>query len=313
MKLAELVTNLAPLRVLPSMDQALIAYEAQTVDPEARARLAGYRGTLRGVGQNGLLRARSAHRESSGRIRIDGPPLQQIANALRGHIAPSEAGRVFVDADYSAAHLRIAAMVTGDQGLLGALAKADPYAALAEAALPDMVDRSVARSAFKLASLALINGGGHAAVVKALGDTLVDPKATAAAIVAEWRRAYPVLDAYVVRVARREGLRELASRWSTVEARALDRVLTVVETKIAPLGGRVVLPMFDGLLVDAPKGTAAGVGSIVEAVMVAAMVDEGVASARVKVEIRERWGSTPARDHHPQFAAPYAGGAVGAP
>jgi hypothetical protein len=310
---AEVLCQLAPMRVLPSMGRALDEYArvAEERGAEARARYEGFRDSLRSVGRDGLLHAGSWHREPSGRIHF---LPQTVANALRVHIGPSEEGRRFIDADYSAAHLTIAGVRSGDAALQEGLAGGRCYEDLAAEVLPSL-DPALGRKTVKRLALSQINGGSVKTVREQLARIVDAPARVAEAFVKAWKARYPDLQQYiraVLREAERAGdvfevrtltgrvvkipvaggraLAGLSAQWSSVEAEALDWVLERFDERLGSLGARLVLPMFDGLLLDAPASAAAQVAEAASRLMVEAMAAVGVPGALVKTEIRGRWG-----------------------
>lgn len=310
--------NLAPLRVSLTMHSALAAYEKGELDAEARARLDGFKASLRDVGRDGLLHPGRWWREPTGRIHL---MPQGIANLLRPHIVPSEPNRLFIDADFVGAHITIAATRSGDTSLMEAVSAGTCYEVLA-GILPD-APLPVRRGIAKITALSQINGGGSPAVEKALrrvyGD--IDLGRLASRLLETWKAAYPTLHRYV-RALRADiqraldggaevyevqtlagrlvpiplingGGAALSAHWSTGEAEVMDGVLTEIDSRIAPFGGRLCLPMFDGLLLDAPKEYADAVAQIVQALMVEQMAAVGVRGATVKASIRPQWGDAP--------------------
>ena len=311
---AEALRGAAPLRICETMKAAMEAYGQGDLDDLRRGRFKAYQRSLSAVGADGLLHCGNWKREDTRRIW----PLSGaigIANAIRSHVAPSGPHLVFVDADYSSAHVRIAAARSGDPALLAAFdAKKDFYAELGKAVFPDAEKPDAVRKAMKGAALSMINGGGVNGVAEHLTNISSDPSRDARSLIAHWGKEYPRLTEYIgerLEAIRKVGgvsfevetltgrkvhiqhngkhLAALSAHWTVVEAEALDFALHLLPNEIRPSQGRLVLPMYDGLLLDAPRSKARAVAAAVKDVMQIAMEKAGVPGVAVKVEVRERW------------------------
>lgn len=312
----------AAMRLLPSMGVHLTLYRASIRgDREAEARFASYESAL-GAGRHlGLIVAKRWEREHSGRIRFLNPGTQQIANDLRYHIAPS-LGCVYLDCDYTTAHVWIAAARSGDRALLTALAGGDLYKQIAAWLAPD-ADPKRMRKAVKRSVLALLNGGGLHTVARNLRAVVGAARAEGLAfsLIAEWWCTFPDLWRYCTAVqsfAVQNRLMEqvpvptltgriamiplkskgndgwktlLSAAWSSVEADAMDLVLGRLHGTIGDLDGRLVQPMFDGVLVECPVRNASVAAARMRALMSWAIAAVGVPGVGVDIEILERWGA----------------------
>lgn len=312
---AGVLSRRASVLVLPSIRAALVDYRRSGMKDEARRRFDKYKGLLRTNEEGGILPPGPCRREPSGRIHCD---AQNIANVLRPHFAPAESGRVFLDADYVSAHIAIAASRSGDPKLAAVLAAGDAYEAIGRAVFPGVRERDAVRKVVKRCAIALINGSGANGISQLMRDLVDEPSGAAAAFTREWRDSFPALDAYVrdrlrvinttasppavetltgrqlvIPTSPRDRLGWLSAHWASVEAEAADVVLTQLEERLRPLGARLVLPMFDGFLLDAPSERADEVGAALDSLMVEAMSAVGVPGARVKIEVRPRWGASP--------------------
>ena len=280
--------------VSPAIMEAIRVLENTDPAPDRRRRLKTYRGALMRVGTDRLFHPGPWWREPSGRIHCPG---QNIAKGLRGHFRPSDPERDFVDADLTGAHVAIAASRSGDAALIAATTAGVCYENLA-ALLPSL-DPEAARGIAKHVAATLINGGTERAIMNQLVGKVADPRSAACALMNGFWRAYPRLRWYIegvmiaVRAAAARGAKTfdvptlsgpvpipisrgrertaLSAHWSTVEAQALDFVLCHLHDRIGGLGGRLVLPMFDGLLVDAPSPLAGRVEEALEALIVEAL------------------------------------------
>ena len=313
-RVAEALSKAAPLRICESMKAAMEAYGQEAMDDDRRRRFKSYQYPLSAVKTDGLLHFGEWTRTPARRIY----PLSgaiNIAKKIRSHVAPSGPHRVFVDADYSNAHMRIAAVRSKDTALLAAFdTGSDCYDTLGAAVFPAVTDRKAVRSAMKLSALSLINGGESGLIAEYLKGLSNDPAKDARALIAHWNATFPDLAAYIgdqfeavraaggssfevetltgrkVRIDHRGNPRTvLSALWTVVEAEALDFALYMLPNEIEPSQGRLVLPMYDGLLLDAPRSKARAVAAAVKGVMEAAMEQAGVPGVAVKVEARERW------------------------
>jgi len=313
-----------PFRVLPTLQPALIAYEhaiAETGDVHALRRLRSYRAMVGRAIEKGSITSATWHREPSGRIRLDKPSLQQVANALRIHFAPSREGYAFFDADYKCAHLAIAAARSRDPTLLAIVGSGqDVYAEIARVVLPTVPDRALARKVAKVCALALLNGGDTKTVSRLLATVVPLEVARAAAplVFVGWWTSFPKLRAFrdaaktadherpagqhVVQTLtgrsvsidmskRKGGWRTLLSiAWTSVESEAMDYVLERLHGTIGVFGGALVLPMYDGVLVEAPERAAKSIQVRLTGLMKRAMEASGVPGVGVDVEMRSCWG-----------------------
>ena len=319
----ETLRGAAPLRVCESMTAALAAFETQCradgavkSSPDAVRRLERfetYQRSLSSATASGLLHPGGWFREAAGRLHVKGG-AQDIANAIRHHVAPDGAGRVFIDADYSNAHMRIAAVRSNDTALLAMFeAGKDCYDALGVAVLPAAPDRAAVRKAMKRSALSLINGSGAGRIAEYLKGLSSDSVKDARALINHWNETYPDLAAYIGdrleaieaagdsfeletltgRVVHIDhggnNLTALSAHWSVVEAEAMDLALSRLPEAIGKHAGRLVLPMYDGLLLDAPRSKARAVAAAVADLMARAMTKAGVPGVTVKVEARDRW------------------------
>ena len=185
------------------------------------------------------------------------------------------------------------------------------------------------RSAIKRVVCAFVNGGGAGTVRLYLGRVYKNARkergeaapgglhlrgilTLAQWFYTAWWSRYPVLSAWGTAVARswqpgvsvvrtmtgRElrvpavglnGWRTLLSaQWSSVEAEAMDHLLSELTGNL--LGGGVVLPMFDGVLLDVPTEHAETLAGYTEAVLRWAMEAAGVGEVGVKVQVQRAWG-----------------------
>ena len=321
-----------PLRPLPSLAAAVDEYARRVAagdDREQKQRLSSYKAALGPAIRSGVLPLGLWERESRRRIRISEPGLQAIANDLRHHFAPTP-GYVFLDADYRSAHMHIAAARVGDDKLRARLSgDVDFYEDIARRLLSSVdVDPTRARKPTKRALLALLNGGDAATIARYLAEigTPID-KALAAnrgARLEDWFwREYPALAAYkqrqidhcaatpakayrvdtltgrittidVSKKAPESAWRSmLSAKWTLVESEALDYALIDLHRTLARYEGRLVLPMFDGLLVEVRQDLAASARTSLMRLMDLSMQRAGVAGVPATVDVRERWGEPP--------------------
>lgn len=250
-------------------------------------------------------------REASGRIHAVHPPVQVIPRAVRPAFLPSG---VFVDADWSAAHPTIAAVRSGDEALRRDLQDPGYYARVGDwltrdvqAVLDEPLDGQVdTRALAKRVVCALVNGGRPLTLVRYLKQVAGGPfrgvQKAARSFFSAWWEQYPQMASWGTSVARawRPGVSVLttltgrslgveapdwrsflSAHYSSVEAEALDRFL-----RDSPFCRDVVIPMFDGVLldVDVPYPTR------VEEWMSWAMTASGVAGVGVKVSVQSAWG-----------------------
>jgi DNA polymerase I-like protein with 3'-5' exonuclease and polymerase domains len=210
--------------------------------------------------------------------------------------------------------MRIAAVRSNDTALLAMFeAGKDCYDALGVAVLPAAPDRAAVRKAMKRSALSLINGSGAGRIAEYLKGLSSDPVKDARALINHWNETYPDLAAYIGdrleaieaagdsfeletltgRVVHIDhggnNLTALSAHWSVVEAEAMDLALSRLPEAIGKLAGRLVLPMYDGLLLDAPRSKARAVAAAVADLMTRAMTKAGVPGVTVKVEARDRW------------------------
>jgi hypothetical protein len=200
------------------------------------------------------------HREASGRIHVRNPALQNMPSEARIRFSACP-GFVLLDVDMRAAHMRIAAVLTGDQKLLKDILSKDIYEKAA-------AELGVSRETAKEKLLMALNGGEGRASTWLLHHY---PKLASfqTEIKAAWSQHRTIafqslagrnisiptghLDEFGWRTA-------LATRWLAGEADLTDWVLARLHGQIGALEGRLILPMFDGLLLEAPRQYSEAVG-----------------------------------------------------
>lgn len=319
-----IVDQRLPLHVLPSMRRSLEDFR-RTIpasDFEGRRRLASYEAALGDGASRGAVTASSWKRDPAGRIHLVAPSIQSIARELRRHIVPSR-DAVFLDIDLVNAHAWIAAARSGDERLLEELRRGDLYEALARRHLP-AIATDQGRRAIKPAALSLLCGGSVTTVAGQL-RTLVDPVAAreiAEGLVTAWWAEHPDLQQLctevrngceenrgapvrVVTLTGRERVFSTSGRgawrkalwgnWACVEAEIVDEILIHLDDLPRRLGVRLVMPMFDGLLVEASEGRSNEAAREISALAAECATRAGVPGLVVKVDVQRAWGVAMAR------------------
>ncbi len=149
------------------------------------------------------------------------------------------------------------------------------------------MDPAIRRKIGKALNYQLLNLAGSARIA---AEASID-RASAEALRARWRERFPIAAAMInqlIEEARAAGVPApsyLSAVWTRYEARALDRVLAGLP------GGpcRLLVPLYDGLLVEAPATRAAEAASWLRAALRDAMAAEGLEPA-VKVKVLTTWG-----------------------
>ncbi|MFH1469606.1 MAG: hypothetical protein ABIO70_34795 [Pseudomonadota bacterium] len=161
---------------------------ARTEDPKEKAhawkRAIGRRGMIPMTAAGGQFTFGACERRGAGRWFTRGPSVHGIAKDLRPFLQPPD-GMVFLDADYSTLHPRVAAIRCGDTFL----SHGDPYASLAQEVAktynPD-VDPTELRRAMKKVVAGMLNGESPIGIAKELEPILGDRAGDAGAAVHAW-------------------------------------------------------------------------------------------------------------------------------
>jgi hypothetical protein len=296
---------MAPLRVGPGLAALLPKQHARAAATTDAVKLERLRSILpvlnRAAVDGGLLRGR-ARRAPAGRIVLFDGPLQGVPKELRGEILPLLPGEVFVSADYSVAHVAIAAARTGDAGLRALVASEDAYAAFAARHVPELAD---GRKRVKVAILAFLNGAGAYRLGELLGAPAAGKRVHAAlkaelpVLCSQLTRArelhaapgdyvdVPTLTGAPRRIPKKAGpagwARLASALWTGPESEALDGVLCTL-----PRGSRLAVPMYDGLLLTCAREDADRVAGELRTSMRRAARAAGF-EAGVKVGVGATW------------------------
>lgn len=247
----------------------------------------------------------------SGRPSFSKPNVVGIGKILRPIVVPDSDEFEIAELDYVAQEVFIAAAHFGDEVLLADCNKGDPYSAmirqfcradvgidaddLDDAALKSRLgDRfKPLRSKMKILMLAVIYGMGGTAIAAQMRTTLEGARRLRAQFFERYprlalgielshrrlhERGYVQTVTGLRRFRGREGaLSSWEEKWAVNApiqgggACVLKRLLPRVQHYLAERGGRVLLPIFDALLVQYPRGTGAVVLPATEALMVDTM------------------------------------------
>ncbi len=244
-----------------------------------------------------------------GRMVASGLPIQSTPKPLRACFVPPP-GCLFVGADIVASHLCIAGVLSGDQRVQYLALQLDPWAAIAAAVLPGWPP-DVAREAVKACTLAILNGAKDPqSLVKDARKRGVDLTVDQAQhLVRDFWAALPELAAWrdsvkdiwtfttpagrtvTIPEDRRDRTTSVEGAWrlQAAEADGLRATIVEAERQRAQGGPTVVLPMFDGLLAEAPAEAAQTAAQQLGATLAGTFHDLGL-GVRVKTTTGATWG-----------------------
>ena len=302
----------AGLRVLPGLWRRRLVQawgELVTLDDPVsvgrRLNLSTYGPEVYKLALRGRVSASLWYRAGAGRWHCKGPLLQQITHkfGLRDAIVPSD-GHVFIDADWTSAHLWLCAGISKGPDLLADLETGHAYEAAAHTLLPGVdPTHKASRKRAKVAVLEALNGGGGPALSQVLGCSPNEALRRRA----ELTKRYPALLsmptdwAWTTPLGRRvevpDDVRaEIPSPagWmlQSYEVDALHLALRRLSHR------RVVFTLHDQVLVEAPIGEQDEIAAEVRAAMDAALREvtglaTGSPQATTKVEIKPSWSGVP--------------------
>ncbi len=251
--------------------------------------------------------------EGTGRLRHIGPCLQNIAKGLglRAAVVADHGWSMGV-LDLVASHIRVAALCSGDEGLLADIDAGNVYKRSAHLWSPSGMSTAGGRKACKVAILALINGAGPGRLCEIITDAgfLCDEKRAADAASA-WLQTYPKLSRWVALrkmdggerswttpLGRRVNVPEskgahvcLAWKLQSIEADVIRHALMNYEGP-----GEVVLTVHDEIVLHAPDADIEEAVETMKGCMERAMLTicggpEGYTPVGVvSTEIRNTWG-----------------------
>lgn len=245
----------------------------------------------------------------TGRTTSSEPNLLGIAKDYRLNFLPAD-GNVFVHGDIAAAQLRILAEVTGDETLTNVfINEEDPHAMTASSFSASGVP--IGRDDAKPINFGVPFGMTAGGLVEYASEFGVDfTEAGAASYITNYRATYPGVARWQDEVESsptsqtrsiggrtrcyapgdRDFRSRLASPIQGTEADALKRALLHLARELPRYDGRLVLVLYDAVLVECPKGVAEEVRSLVESCL-----REGLehflrtVPVVVKTDVRRTW------------------------
>lgn len=294
-----------PLSVAAGAALAIAEWRATHVADDDDFKEAVREPLLNAMAAGGAISAKHHKYGQGGRIYLSDLSIQNVPSVLRSYLVPS-VGNVFIDIDMRCAYPRIAAAVSGDDALMATLDGPDFYTALAATFGIEGVE---ARDRVKRSFNAFLNGVGARRIDEILGTT-----GRGAEFLGGLRRAFPVLASKLDAIDADFGKRGpaeytvhtltgrtrkidatkpgtvLSATWTCVEGEILDLVLERLHGAVGDLGGALIMPMYDGLLVECPLAQATVAKAELVKLMHWACAAAGVPSMGVKAKVLYRWG-----------------------
>lgn len=253
---------------------------------------------------------------ASGRPTSRNPNLLQLpADPLFRSLVRAPEGYAVVAADYSQMELRLMAELSGDPEMVGAFQRGDDLHWVTAKKIFGEGATKQERSVAKTTNFLILYGGGAQTLAEKLAaeGILLTPE-EAKRIVGEWRATFPVAWA-AIEAWREEGVRrrQVASAWGRIRRFAPDDHPEVVKraagnhviqatnadiTKLAmvgadavlrPLGGRLLLQVYDELVALVPEEVAELAAGRLRTVMVEAAK---TVLRQVPVEADVAWGAS---------------------